>query len=64
MKTVSNKSAAKNKNEAKLTAGIYEVYRNISEPTSVKFAQGNNWKNIAWNGVCLALNNIVQQRHV
>jgi hypothetical protein len=40
VKTVSNKVAAKNKNEAKLTAGVFEVYRNISENTSVKFAQG------------------------
>jgi hypothetical protein len=38
IKTVSNKIATKNKNEAKLIAGIYDVYRNISEATAVKFA--------------------------
>jgi hypothetical protein len=39
------------------------VYRNISENTAVKFAQGDNWKNLAWPGVCNAFNTIVQQRH-
>lgn len=63
VKTVSNKVAAKNKNEAKLTAGVFEVYRNISENTSVKFAQGQNWRNVAWPGVCSAFESIVQQRH-
>jgi hypothetical protein len=39
------------------------VYSNISEATAVKFSQGDNWKNLAWPGVCNAFNTIVQQRH-
>ena len=36
---------------------------NITEATAVRFAQSSNWVNIAYPGVCLALNRIVEQSH-
>ena len=58
MKNVNNRAAEKNKNEAKLTAAVFEVYGNFGAITSVKFAQGQNWRAVAWPGVCTALEGI------